>query len=292
MSRSPALRVAMLQFRQGEIGIQASGGPRNRSCWCPFMPAPYSKTVVVLGLLVSLFLLSTAPTIAAAPQHAARKRPAKQEQPEPSPPPPPPLPPTLEQMPAVPPQVSFSNGMLTIAAQNSTLSDILRAVRAQTGAAVEIPPNATERVVINLGPGAPRDVLAALLNGSHFNYVMLGSPTNPAKVDRVILTSKAGAIPDTSSASMPPRQNNVAGAPMDEPDAQPVPDSAEAAGEDGPENAASNAPTAGNEEEGEKVGPEGQPQVKTPEQLLRELQLQQQLQQQQQQGAPAPPAPK
>jgi len=84
-------------------------------------------------------------------------------------------------MPAVPPKVSFSNGMLTIVAQNSTLGDILRAVRTQTGAAVEIPPNATERVVIHLGPGAPRDVLAALLNGSHFNYVMLGSPTNPAK---------------------------------------------------------------------------------------------------------------
>jgi hypothetical protein len=282
----------MLQFWQGEIGIQASGGPRNRYCWCPFMPAPYPKTVVVLALLVSLFLLSTAPTMAAAPQHAARKRPGKQEQPEPSPPPaPPPLPPTLEQMPAVPPKVSFSNGMLTIVAQNSTLSDILRSVRAQTGAAVEIPPNATERVVINLGPGAPRDVLAALLNGSHFNYVMLGSPTNPAKVDRVILTSKAGAIPDASSASMPPPQNNAAAVSMDEPDAQPIPDSADAAGEDGSENAVSNAPNAGNEEEGEKVGPEGQPHVKTPEQLLRELQLQQQ-QQQQQQGAPLPQAPK
>src|SRR5882724_3263303 len=237
MNPSSELGAAMLQFRQGEIGIQASGGPRNRYCWCPFMPAPYPKTVLVLALLVSLFLLSTARTMAAAPQHAARKRPTKQEQPDPPPPPaPPPPPPTLEQMPAVPPKVSFSNGMLTIVAQNSTLSDILRAVRAQTGAAVEIPPNATERVVINLGPGAPRDVLAALLNGSHFNYVMLGSPTNPAKVDRVILTSKAGATPDASSASTPPPQNNVAAVPMDEPDAQPIPDSAEAPGAAGPEN--------------------------------------------------------
>ena len=65
-------------------------------------------------------------------------------------------------MPAVPPKVSFSGGMLTIVAENSTLSDILRAVKAQTGAAVEIPPNATERVVTHLGPGAPRDVLSSL----------------------------------------------------------------------------------------------------------------------------------
>src|SRR5689334_21605058 len=124
----------MLQFRQGEIGIQASGGPRNRYCWCPSMPAPYSKNVLLCALLVSLFLLSPAHTMAAAPQHAARKRPLKQEQPDPPPPPaPPPLPPTLEQMSAVPPKVTFSNGMLTIVAQNSTLSDIPRAVRAQTG---------------------------------------------------------------------------------------------------------------------------------------------------------------
>src|SRR5882724_1222260 len=87
MNPSSELGAAMLQFRQGEIGIQASGGPRNRYCWCPFMPAPYPKTVLVLALLVSLFLLSTARTMAAAPQHAARKRPTKQEQPDPPPPP-------------------------------------------------------------------------------------------------------------------------------------------------------------------------------------------------------------
>ncbi len=123
-----------------------------------------------------------------------RKPPVKQEQPAPTPQPaPPPPPPTLEQMPASAPRVSFRNGQLTIAAENSTLADILRAVRAQTGAAVEIPSNATERVVSHLGPGPARDVLASLLNGSHFNYVMLGSPTNPAVVERIVLISKAGA---------------------------------------------------------------------------------------------------
>jgi len=188
-------------------------------------------------------------------------------------------------MPAVPPKVSFSNGMLTIVAQNSTLGDILRAVRTQTGAAVEIPPNATERVVIHLGPGAPRDVLAALLNGSHFNYVMLGSPTNPAKVDRVILTSKSGTVPDAGSAPVPAGQNNAAAVPMDEQDTQPAADSAEGPSDDGAENSANSAAN----EDGEKQSPDGQPQVKTPEQLLRELQQQQQ--QQQQQGPPPAQAP-
>ena len=99
-------------------------------------------------------------------------------------------------MPAVPPQVHYSQGQLTIVAENSTLADIFRAVRTQTGAAVEVPPNATERVVAHLGPGPARDVLAALLNGSHFNYVMLGSPAHPDSVDRLILTSKSGGVPE------------------------------------------------------------------------------------------------
>jgi hypothetical protein len=252
------------------------------------MPAPYPKIVLVHALLLSLFLLSAVNMGNGGQQHAARKRPVKQERPAPPPPPPPPLPPpTLEQLPAVPPRVSFSNGLLTIVAENSTLSDILRAVRTQTGAAVEIPSNANERVVTHLGPGVPRDVLASLLNGSHFNYVMLGSPTNPNKVDRIILTSKSGGVPggvpDAGSAPMPLGQNNSAGAPMEDPDNQPAMDISEQPTEDGAENSA-------NGEEGQQPPPNGQPQVKTPEQLLRELQQQQlQQQQQQQQGQGVPP---
>ena len=174
-------------------------------------------------------------------------------------------------MPAVPPKVSFSGGMLTIVAENSTLSDILRAVKTQTGAAVEIPPNATERVVTHLGPGAPRDVLSSLLNGSHFNYVMLGSPTNPAKVDRVILTSKSGSMPAGGSAPVR-RSEQSAPVPVDEADPQPSVDISEQPTEDGPENTAS-------QEDQPQQPPNGQPQVKTPEQMLRELQQQQQQQQ-------------
>lgn len=252
------------------------------------MPAPYRKTVFLMVSLLAisllnLFLPSQASAGAATQEHAARKRPAKQEPPVPPPiPAPPPPPPTLQQMPAVPPKVSFSGGMLTIVAENSTLSDILRAVKTQTGAAVEIPPNATERVVTHLGPGAPRDVLSSLLNGSHFNYVMLGSPTNPAKVDRVILTSKSGSLPSGGSAPAVPAQNNPAPVPVDEADPQPSVDISEQPTEDGPEN-------AGSQEDQPQQPPNGQSQVKTPEQLLRELQQQQQQQQQQGQPAGQPP---
>ncbi len=96
----------------------------------------------------------------------------------------------MDLMPAAAPKVGFQGGMLTIVAQNSTLSDILRDVHKLTGATIDMPPNTTERVVTRLGPGAPRDVIASLLNGSTFNYVMLGSPTDPSAVTSVVLTPK------------------------------------------------------------------------------------------------------
>jgi len=108
----------------------------------------------------------------------------------------------MDQIPATPAKVTFLNGLLTISAENSTLSEILRDVRKLTGAVIDIPSGsgANERVVAHLGPGAPRDVLAVLLNGSSFNYVMIGSSTDRNAVSSVILTSKGGdSQPQTAS---------------------------------------------------------------------------------------------
>lgn len=96
----------------------------------------------------------------------------------------------MDLIPATPPKVGFQDGLLTIVSQNSTLGDILREVQKLTGASVDIPPNANERVVTRLGPGGPRDVLASLLDGSSFNYVMVGSNSDPEAVTSLILTPK------------------------------------------------------------------------------------------------------
>lgn len=196
----------------------------------------------------------------------------------------------LEQVPAVPPQVAYSGGQLTIVAHNSTLGDILRAVHAQTGAELEIPANATERVVATLGPGPARDVLATLLNGTHFNYVMLGSAADPTTVQRVVLTAKTGPETATTASAqqqpVPPQgmmpnrfqpmvnqqaQNGEQEATTDDNSADATDDSTETP----PEEQQADQP----------VAPGQAP--KTPEQLLQELQRQQQqLQQQQQQGQP------
>ncbi len=114
----------------------------------------------------------------------------------------------MTQIPSIPPQVSYQDGMLTIVAQNSSLGDILREVHKSTGAAIEVPSSATERVVTRLGPGPARDVLASLLNGSAFNYVMVGSASDPTSLASLMLTMKpaGGTGESVANAYQPPQQ--------------------------------------------------------------------------------------
>jgi len=111
----------------------------------------------------------------------------------------------MDQLPSTPPQVSYQNGMLAIVAQNSTLGDILREVHKRTGASIDVPANATERVATRLGPGPARDVLADLLNGSAFNYVMVGSPKDPAVLSSLALTPKAARGTTENAAYQAPQ---------------------------------------------------------------------------------------
>lgn len=89
-----------------------------------------------------------------------------------------------------PPNIHFANGLLSIEANNSVLTDILFEVGAKTGAEIQMPQwsdAGRERVVAKLGPGNPRDVIAALLHGSSFNYVIVESPQG---LQQLILTPK------------------------------------------------------------------------------------------------------
>lgn len=205
----------------------------------------------------------------------------------------------LDSIAPVPPQVSYQNSQLTIVAPNSTLADILRAVRKQTGAEIEIPA-APERVVTHLGPGPAREVVAELLNGSRFNYVLLGSPGDQTVLTRVVLVAKAAA--ETASANSPAQQAQATPNP---PGTIPPPGSSAAAqpqempadandaetAEEALDDANAEQPPADGEQQ---PANSEQPGVKTPQQLLQEMQQRQlQLQQQQQAGGqpPAPAAP-
>lgn len=136
------------------------------------------------------------------------RKPVKAVTPAPAPapvtPPAPVIPPErLDLRPTVPPQVAYANGQLTVTAQNSTLGDVLAAIHGKTGATIEVSGPATDRVAIRIGPAPVREVLTALLDGSRFNYIILGTAGNPQSAERVILTPKSGGGGPPVAVSQP-----------------------------------------------------------------------------------------
>ena len=111
----------------------------------------------------------------------------------------PPVPATLMNSAPVTPRVTMENGLLTIDAPNSTLNDVLNGVHEATGASIEgaLP---SERVAVRLGPGNPGQVIAALLTGTRYDYLILGSLEKPDAVARVLLKpSSQGASGDQTA---------------------------------------------------------------------------------------------
>jgi hypothetical protein len=109
----------------------------------------------------------------------------------------PPPPPALD--------VTFRNGLLSIKSSKASLSEILFAVHQRTGADVTLSAGAEqEKVAADIGPAPAPEVLARLLNGSKFNFLILSSANDPRVLDRVILSPKAeGAV-----TPLPPMANN------------------------------------------------------------------------------------
>jgi hypothetical protein len=252
------------------------------------------------SLLLAVFLCLMLAGTCQAKRHSAKATAKPEQQTPPTPAAPPP---TMAQMPASAPRVDFQSGELTISAQNSTLGDILKAVRAQTGATIELPGNAPERVVGTFGPGPARDVLTSLLNGSHFNYLLLGSSTDPNALDRVILMAKSsgGAVENTpppveqanaynqamyNRAIQPPTAapggNTVVVEGQDAQDDNATDDSADATDDtqtdDSTDDQTADDQTTDDQATDDTQGQQqqGQQPVKTPEQMLQELQQRQQ----------------
>jgi hypothetical protein len=107
--------------------------------------------------------------------------------------------PSMLQQPADAAQIVFENNNLSIRANNSSLSEILHQIAAKSGMKVEGLAG-DERVFGTFGPGAPRDVLADLLNGTAYNQVLLGDLSNGAPRE-LILTPATHASAATPTAT-------------------------------------------------------------------------------------------
>src|SRR5262249_18758606 len=140
---------------------------------------------------------------------------------------------------------------------------------------------ATERVAIAMGPAPEGEVLAAILGGSKYDYVVVERPDSPGTVQRVLLSPRAGGPPAAAGTAPAPVAATGEGDDEDSGD--------EAKNQDPP----GRPPIPQVHPQQQPIQP---PQAKTPEQLLEELKRMQQQQQGQmppQQNAPikAPPIP-
>ena len=245
------------------------------------------RTIFVLFFaLLSVAMFASEKTQQRGKTHKAQAKTAQtQPQPAPATPQPASPPPTPEQGPSSPPEVSFQGGQLTIVARNSTMGDVLTAVKQKTGAAVEMPPASSERVVGRFGPGAPRDVMAQLLNGSHYDYVLLGSPADPGALNKVVLMARAKG-PEPAPSQQPSTPPAIGYQNLQ---AVPEVDNEQNSEDNNVEVPAEVQQPEQEEPQPEQPGQQNGPVVKTPEQLLRELQQQQQQQQNAPPAAPGQP---
>jgi hypothetical protein len=98
--------------------------------------------------------------------------------------------------------VSLKNGRLTIQANNSDLTQILRDVAHVSGMTID-GINKSARVFGQYGPGDPSDVLTDLLAGSGYNFVIVGDRADGAPRE-LLLTAKNSNAPVPTPSNPPP----------------------------------------------------------------------------------------
>ena len=169
------------------------------------------------------------------------------------------VPPSMLDKPAEPARIDLVSGRLTIHADNSSLADILHRLTSDSGMSVD-GLGADQRIFGSYGPGDPQEVLSSLLDGSGYNVVMLGRTESGTPKELSLSPRIAGLASNGPARPQPQPQPDE----DTEDDVQPQPQPAS-----------------------ELPAPPPQNGVRTPQQMLQELQemRQRQLQQQQQQQA-------
>ncbi len=120
-----------------------------------------------------------------------------------------------------PAQVTYTGGQLSVVANNNSLAETLAEIRNLTKAKVEgVQPGAAERVSGEFGPDTPRAVVGALLATSHYNFILVSPPGNPAVLQRIVLSEPA---PEPVAAVQPAPQPNMQTVPPPQPAAQIAP---------------------------------------------------------------------
>jgi hypothetical protein len=153
--------------------------------------------------------------------------------------------------------IEATPGSLKIDATNASLTQTLQRISEKTGMQLD-GLTGDERVFGTFGPGDPRDVLNALLQGTSYNVIMAGTLADGAP--RELLLSQKTTTP-AGTAAPPP---------------QPTPPAADDDTADVPPDDSQTTPLPGRPN---SPGPGGQMQPRNPQELLQQMRQQQQQQQ-------------
>jgi hypothetical protein len=94
--------------------------------------------------------------------------------------------------------VDYQNGALAISADDAPLQEIFDRIRDVSGARVEAS-GLDERVTVRLAAQPPVRTIAALLEGNHLNYAILGGATEQEPLRLVIVSPVPPAGPVTAA---------------------------------------------------------------------------------------------
>lgn len=119
------------------------------------------------------------------------------------------LPNSLLDQPAQPAKIEFSAKSLSIQADNSSLGAILREIAGKSGMQLQ-GFRQDERVFGRFGPGTPREVLDDLLNGAHYDLVMVGDLSNGAPRQLILSSSTPGGPTPPSPQDIAAQQREFA----------------------------------------------------------------------------------
>jgi hypothetical protein len=101
-----------------------------------------------------------------------------------------------------PPIAQLTDGKLTIRANGQDFVSVLQSVHSATGVSVEMPSGmASEPVFLSTGPASVTEALVALMDGSDYNYIIVGSEKDPRLVKQLILTRRTSTAPAMLVAS-------------------------------------------------------------------------------------------
>jgi len=187
---------------------------------------------------------------------------------------PPPIPLTPSQRPPQRAQVTYAGGALSVAADNASLNQILRQIATETG--MKITGGVTdERVFGQYGPDSPDQILAALLDGTGSNMILVHHDGDAAS--ELILTPRQGG-------PTPPNPHAAAFNDRSEPDESPIRSMQpppNAPPQPNPVIPPANAGAPNGAAPANSPQPDNPNGVKTPQQIYEQLQRMRQQQQQQ-----------